>query len=403
LNKPSPERTAWTILLCAFAAFCLLLIALPLGTRYYLHNASRNQEAELKTLRGTAVIEDPRAGVEKPVGKGDSTLLPKGASINVDETARASLSFFDNSFLVLYPGTRLELLEMYGPRFNAGLEPNTIVLNHKGGGIRVDTVNAQKTPLHFEVRSPHLDLVALLQDDGSYTIQVSNDRAEIIVHRGRAWVTAHGVTVALNPRERTSVRVGETPQSAIAAARNIVTNDDFSESLATGWRVFNDQGADGGTTDGSATLTQSEGRRAIHFVRTGGQFNHCETILDQDVNYVMPEPPASLVVRAVVKVSYQSLSGGGYQSSEYPLMIRLTYQDAFGSQNDWVQGFYYQNVDGNPTMYGVEVPQNQWYLFESDDLLKVFPIVPSRIVRLRVFASGWNYDSMVSQVSVIIE
>jgi hypothetical protein len=394
---------AWTILLCAFATFCLLLIALPLGGRHYLRHASHNQDAELETLRGTVVIEDPRAGVEKPVGKGDKIALPKGASINVDETARANLSFFDNSFLVLYPGTRLSLLEMYGPRFGAGIEPNTIILNHKGGGIRVDTVKAQTKPLFFEVRSPHLDSVVLLQDDGSYTIQVSNDRAEIIVHRGQAVVTAHGTAVEVNPRERTLVQVGEAPAAVVSAARNIIANDDFSAALETGWRVFNDQGADGGASDGSATLTQSEGRRAVHFVRTGGQYNHCETILEQDVNYVMPEPPSSLMVRALVKVSYQSLSGGGYQSSEYPLMIRLTYQDDYGSQNDWVQGFYYQNVDGNPTMYGQEVPQSQWYLFESDNLLKLFPIIPARIVRLRVYASGWNYDSMISQISVIIE
>ena len=155
--------------------------------------------------------------------------------------------------------------------------------------------------------------------------------------------------------------------------------------------------------DGKAILAQSEGRRAVHFTRTGGQFNHCETVLEQDINYEMPEPPSSLVVKAVVKVIYQSLSGGGYQSSEYPLMIRLTYQDEYGSQNDWVQGFYYQNIDNNPVMYGVEIPQDQWYLFESENLLDSFPIVPSRIVKLRVYASGWNYDSMISEVNVIVE
>ena len=401
--KAAPERVAWTILLIAFFSFCLLLVALPLSLRYYLRHATRDKEAQLKTLRGTVIVEDPRMGSERPVRKGESVLIPKGGSIHVDETARANLTFFDNSFLVLYPGTRLSLLEIYAPRFKWGTKPYTIVLSQKGGGIRVDTVAARRTPLHFEVRSPHLDSRVVLRDDGSYTIQVTNDGAEIIVHRGQAQVTAKGATVSLSPRQRTTVQVGEGPMAPVSAARDLVTNGDFRDPLETGWRVFNDQGADGGSVDGKAALIESEGRRVVHFSRTGGQFNHCETVLEQDVNYEMPEPPSSLAVRVVGKVIYQSLSGGGYQSSEYPLMIRLTYQDQFGSQNEWVQGFYYQNVDNNPLMYGLEVSQNQWFLFESDNLLKNFPIVPSRIIRLRVYASGWNYESIISEISVIIE
>jgi len=401
--RRSPERVAWTVLLASFTIFCLLSVAVPLGVRYYLHHATRSQEATLKTLRGTIVVEDPRGGVEKPVQKGESLLIPEGASIYVDEMARANLSFFDNSFLVLYPGTRLSLGKMTAPRFRFGTTPLTIILNQKGGGIRVDTVAARSQPLVFEVRSSHLDSVVRLRDDGSYTIQVTNDRMEITVHRGEAAVTARNETVIVAARQRTTVEVGNAPAPPIPAARDIVTNGDFAAPLDEGWRVYNDQGADGGTVDGEATLTLVEGRRAVHFVRTGGQFNHCETVLEQDINYEFPDPPSSLMIRAVVKINYHLLSGGGYQSSEYPLMIRLVYQDEYGSQAEWVQGFYYHNIDNNPVMYGVEVPQNQWYLFESDNLLPTLPIVPSRILRLRVYASGWDYDSMISQINVIVE
>lgn len=401
--RDNPERLAWIVLISAFLCFCLIVGAIPLGIRYYLRNAVKEKEAQLKTLRGTVIVEDPRGGAEKPVRKGDSILVPVGGSIQVDETARANVTFFDKSLAVLYPATRLSLLEMYGPRFRFGIKPQTIVLSHRGGAIRVDTAQALQTPLHFEVRVPHLNCTILLQDDGSYTVQVSNDQAEIVVHRGTARVTANAKAVSLLPRERTTVPVGAGPQQPVPAARDIVTNGDFRLPLEVGWRVFNDQGADGGSVDGVAVLTRSEGRRAVHFIRTGGQFNHCETVLEQEINYEMPDPPTSLVVRAVVKVNYHSLSGGGYQSSEYPLMIRLTYQDEYGSQNDWVQGFYYQNIDGNPVLYGLEIPQSQWYVFESENLLPILPIVPSRIVKLRVYASGWNYDSMISEIAVIVE
>jgi hypothetical protein len=401
--KNNPERLAWTVLIISFAIFCLLLVATPLGIRYYLRHAVSDHEVELETLKGTVVVADPRSGVEKPVRKGESILLPEASSINVDETARANVSFFDDSFMVLYPGSRVSVLESYGPRYRFGIEPRTLVLNHRGGGIRVNTALALEMPLHFEVRSPHLGVNVRLQDDGSYTIQVNNEGTEVIVHRGQAYVSSQGLTVVVNPRERTTVAVGERPGRPVPAAKDIVVNGDFRAPLEVGWRVFNDQGADGGNVDGLAQLTQSAGRRAVHFIRVNGQFNHCETVLEQDLDYAMAEPPTSIVMRAVVQVNYQSLSGGGYQSSEYPLMIRLTYQDEYGSQNDWVQGFYYQNVDDNPVMFGQEIPQGQWYLFESQNLLNVMSLVPSRLVRLQVYASGWNYDSMVSEVNVIVE
>lgn len=401
--RNDPTRLAWTVLWVSFALFVLLLGAVPFGVRHYLLNATEDADAELKTLRGTTIVEDPRGGAARAVRKDESILVPAGGTVTVDETARATIQFFEDSFVVLYPGSRISLDSMYGPRFSFGSSPRTVVLDHRGGGIRINTALALDSPLHFEVRSAHLGATVLLQDDGSYTIQVANDRAEIIVHRGQAQVTAKGATVVVAARERTSVAVGEKPASPVPAARDLVVNGDFRMPIDVGWRVYNNQGADGGNIDGQAILTQSEGRRAVHFTRTDGQFNHCETVLEQEINYQMPEPPTLLQVKAVVKVDSQSLSGGGYQSSEYPLMIRLTYQDDYGSQNDWVQGFYYQNVDGNPVMFGNEIPQGQWYLFESENLLPNLPIQPTRLLRLQVYASGWNYDSMVSEVNVIIE
>ncbi len=401
--KSNPERLAWTVLIVSFSLFVLLLGALPFGVRWLLVTATQENEARLETLRGTVIVEDPRSGVARAVRKGESVIVPQGSMINVDETARANISFFDDSLVVLYPDSRLSLDQMYGPRFGFGSASRTVVLNHRGGGIRINTALAPDIPLHFEVRSPHLGAVTVLQDDGSYTIQVNNDRAEITVQRGQAQVTAKGVMVVVGARERTSVPVGEAPQPPVPAARDLVVNGDFRMPIDVGWEVYNDQGADGGNVDGQVVLTQSEGRRAVQFTRSEGQFNHCETVLKQEIDYEMPEPPSFLQVKAVVKVDFQSLSGGGYQSSEYPLMIRLTYQDAYGSQAEWVQGFYYQNEDNNPVMYGQQIPQGQWYLFESDNILPNLPIVPTRLVSLRVYASGWNYASMVSEVSLIIE
>jgi len=138
-------------------------------------------------------------------------------------------------------------------------------------------------------------------------------------------------------------------------------------------------------------------------LRTDAQGNHCETVLEQALDRQLPDQMTTLVVRAMVKVRYQGLSGGGYLSSEYPLMIRLIYRDVYDSETEWVQGFYYQNDAGNPTMYGLQVPQDRWYYFESDDLLEQLPLRPYKLVRLRIYASGWDYESLISDFSLIVE
>jgi hypothetical protein len=199
------------------------------------------------------------------------------------------------------------------------------------------------------------------------------------------------------------VTYGSPPTAPTGVAKNLVVNGDLADGLSVGWRVFNDQGTDGGEVDGKAEMVVDEGRRAIHFARSGAHGNHCETAIEQTLDRQLPDPVTSLELRATVKVRYQGLSGGGYLSSEFPLMIRLTYRDVYDSEAEWVQGFYYQNTENNPTMYGLEIPRNQWYLFESENLLETLPIRPYKIIRVRVYASGWDYDSLVSDVSLIVE
>ena len=207
----------------------------------------------------------------------------------------------------------------------------------------------------------------------------------------------------LGPRQRTEVVFGEAPQPAVGIARNLIVNSDFRDGLNKGWRAYNDQGTDGGDIDGVVELVVDAGVRSAHFVRQGGQGNHCETILEQVIDAQMPDAPTSLVVRATVQVRYQSLSGGGYLSSEYPLMIRLTYRDVYDSEAEWVQGFYYQNIADTPTTYGLQVPHDRWYLFESDNLLEQLPIRPYKIIRIRVYAAGWEYESLISDINLIVE
>lgn len=406
--RQNPERVAWVLLSLAFTLFCLLAVGIPLAIRWHRLHAVDEHGASVESLVGTVVVEPSAGRGPAPLAAGESTLVPEGTSIRVDETAEAVVTFFDygrsalpGSFMRIFSGTSIRLDRLCSPRYPQGTQPNTVHLQLLGGRVSLGTTLSPDLPLDFRVTTLHGEFV--LAADGTYELQATNELSEITVHRGHATALASGRRVNLGPRQRTAVELGQPPQPAMSAARNMVDNGDFRSPLSEGWRTFNDQGADGGDVDGSWEVVVDEGRRGIRLLRTGAPDNHCETILEQTINQQLPDLVASLTVRATVKVRYQSLSGGGYLSSEYPLMIRITYRDVYDSEAEWVHGFYYQNVANNPTTYGQQIPHDRWYLFESENLLDTLPIKPFRIMAIRVYAAGWDYESLVTDIGLIVE
>lgn len=406
--RKNPARLAWTVLLASFVVFCTLAISIPLGGRWLLINATRNHEAQVTCLEGTVVVEDPQQGGARPILKGETISVPEGVVLSVDQTAQAQVTFFDQSQLRLFPGTSVVLQRMVAPRFGASPRSAHISVYLRGGRLYVNTVLRGASPLEFRVEC--LQAATLLGGDGAYTLEVSNERSEVIVQRGSADVTALPITpgvppaqVALSARQRTVVELGKAPLAPLKAERDLITNGDFAATLGTAWTVFNDQGGDGGSVDGTAGLVVDESRRAVRFRREGGEFNHCETIIEQTLNRDLPDPLTTLRVRATVKLVEQSLSGGGYLSSEYPLMIRVRYRDIYGSESEWIHGFYYHNLNNNPTMHGQQIGQGSWYFYESENLAEALDPEPYRILWVRVSASGWNYESLVSEISLITE
>ncbi len=395
-----PERGAWGILLSAFAIFCVLAAGIPLGARWYILNAERDRSAVVESLAGTVVIEPPVGGGPVPLSRGRSMPVPEGTLIYVDENAEAVITFFDHSFMRLFSGTSIRLEKLRSPRYQRSPLATSVWLRLFAGRVRIGTALSVDRDLDFLVSTLYGD--ADLAEDGSYAVEVGNDRTEVIAYRGQAQVSARGETTVIEARHRTEIRDGAPPDPPTGVARNLIVNGDMQPPLAE-WRIFNDQGTDGGDIDGIAELVVDDGRNAVRFVRTGAYGNHCQTILEQVIDSEIPDPATSLVVRATVKVRYQALSGGGYLASEYPLMIRITYRDVYDSEAEWIQGFYYQNVDNNPTTYGTQIPRDRWFLFESENLLETLPISPYRIIRVRVYASGWDYDSLISDINLIVE
>lgn len=398
--RGKPERVAWVVLLAAFTLFVVLAVSIPLAIRWNRQYAEDERTATVESLVGTIVVEQPVGSGPVPLGKGQSMVVPEGTVIYSDETSEAVVTFFDHSFMRMFSGAVVRVERLRSPRYQGSDMATTIRLNLLAGRIRIGTALAEDVALDFRTTTVYGD--AQLAEDGSYSVEVKDARTEVTSYRGYADVSASGETVRVEPRQRTEIAEGRAPELPVGAARNLILNGEFEEPLSE-WRIFNDQGTDGGEVDGQAELVVDDGREAVRLSRTGGQGNHCETILEQTIEAPIADPATLLMVRATVKVRYQGLSGGGYLASEYPLMIRVTYRDVYDSEAEWIQGFYYENPAGSPTTFGLEIPRDRWYLYESGNLLETLPISPYRIIKVRVYAAGWDYESLISDVSLIVE
>jgi len=50
------------------------------------------------------------------------------------------------------------------------------------------------------------------------------------------------------------------------------------------------------------------------------------------------------------------------------------------------------------------IPQNVWYPYESGNLMELLGDArPAYLTSIRIYASGWDYQSMVSNVELLAE
>jgi hypothetical protein len=398
--RREPGRVAWVVLLAAFAINCTLVVSIPLAFRWYLLSATVSHEATLEVIAGTVLVFEP--GRITPNGVTSTTVIPEGSRIRTDASSRAFLTFFDNSTATLSFDTDARLAAMRSPRFGFGTTPDSLHLYIAQGQVNIGVALPVNGPREFLATSPHMTAVL---EDGSYSIKVTSDSSRTIVHLGTAQVNAQGSSVALEQRERTTVIKGQPPEEPIAAAQNLLVNGSFVEDLSVGWQAYNEQGGDGGDVNGEISILElpDTTSRAVKFSRFVSGGNHCETVIRQDLDEEISDLATSISLYLKVRLENQSLSGGGYLSSEYPLMIRLEYDDVYGSESQWTHGFYYQNTDNNPTMFGERIPRNVWFDYASGNILETISPRPARLKSLLIYASGWDYESSATDISLVVE
>ena len=390
-----PEVLAWVVILASFGLFCVMVVGILFGLFCYRREATISRPARLTIIGGTILVR----GRDQLnwVSATDDMELKEGDTIRTDETSQALVTLLDHSVVILYSGAELELSRMACSRFAP--EREWLAISQKRGKAHIGVAVPGANEKHFEVRTPQ-SVISLAE--GSYTVAVDDRSTTLRVkERGEARVLAQNVAVDLREGQRTEVQRGGVPSMPETAKEDLVFNGDFSQGL-DGWQKGNLLGfQEGFDVLGGAKTALEDGRPVVHFLRGESKGTHCETYIYQEIDKDVSDL-STLKLALEFKLLYQSLSGGGYMGSEYPLFVYLRYRAQDGEAAK-VYGFYYQNESNNRTDNGAMVTYNQWQEWTAPDNLMALTPRPVQILSLQVSASGWDYQSMVSQVSLVGE
>jgi len=393
--RRDPQKVAWAVLLASFLVFCTLVVTIPLTIRWWIVTAATSHDTTLEVISGTALVRV--RGMPPDVGVTSQREIPEESIIRTDANSKALLTFFDDSRLTIFPGSEVRLVRARSPSFGRSPRPNEIALEQNAGRIRVGPALPTSRPTDWRVNTPHSQISL---SEGSYSVIVTKEASEIAVRRGLAIVEAKGLRSILPPGKRVKVALGEGPSDLLPAARNLIINGDFSQDFS-GWRTYSTSGREG-VEGGKTELTTLEGRQVMRLYRQEEEGVHTEAgitqAIDEDVSDYL-----SLQLRLDVRINSHSLGGGGYLSSEYPVIVRIDYEDEYGSAAHWYHGFYCQNTHNNPTLNGELIRCGVWYPYEESNLLEILEPPPFYIRSVQVYASGWNYESLVAEIGLLVE
>jgi hypothetical protein len=390
------EHLAWTVLVSAFCVFVLMLVAIPKAIDWYYAAAMTERPVRLQVLHGTALWLPP--GARQEVNADGQSTLSEGDQIRTAANSEVLLSFFDGTNVRLWPNTIVRILRTSSSTYRAA--DTEVVLAQDQGHARYNVALPATASRQFEVQTPS---ASSLLREGSYKIEATADHTEVTVASGSATVSGGQRAVEVLTGEWTQVVGGGAPSRPTSDLHNLVVNGDFSQGLS-GWQPGNRDVED--NVQGDVGIRAEDNRTFAEFVREGSD-KHAETFLHQALDQDVTDYDV-LKFNFQLRVLAQSLPGGGTLGSEFPIIVRIHYRDANGSENTWYHGFYLEPGSPSSPLPAIAnadgVTQNLW-TDESFNLLdpNVVNPRPAEILWIEVAASGHAYQSDVAAVQLMVD
>jgi len=404
-SRQNPQRFAWIVLFVSFFACCFVAVAVPLGARSFLLHSNRPKTAYITALSGTVQVQPP--GATDPVAVTERRAVEEGSRLITDDTSRALLTVFAAepdteavATLQLSQDTAVTLQQVRSPRFAWSRDPHLVAALLERGRAFFATQNAKDRDVQARLDTPQAEVRFGI---GTVDAIASENETQVRVRSGPAVIAAVGRAVTANSGERVSVATGRPPDLPVPAALNLVLNGTFEDRLTTPWDQVVEVAS--GLPPGKVTVEDVGQRRAVRFSRQAedgapNRVGIAQTV-DRDV-----QGYDSLVLSLDLQLLNQSVPGGGYLATEYPVMVDIAYTDVYGKDLHWYQGFYYLDLPPGSNYVppsGEKIPLGIWYAYESPNLFDFLRETrPAQINSITVYASGHDYQGQVSDVALIV-
>jgi hypothetical protein len=406
--RQNPTRVAWFILLANLFACCILAVAVPLGARSFILHSTRAKLANVTATQGTVQVWAPNE--KDPVAVPDRRAVTEGSAVVTDDKAKALLTLSSDptgerldTTIQLDPNTSVVLQTARAPRFQWSADPHETGLDLRQGRIYLTTQREDDRDVQTQVTTPQAELTL---NQGSFDVLVQGDQTQVRARSGSGVVQSEGRQVTVDGGERVSVTAGQPPELPVPDTLNLVLNGNFEGRISPPWQNFTSL-SQADLEPGKVTLEEVGQGQAVRFTRKTEDGAPNEIGLVQEVNRDV-QGYDSLVLRFDLELLNQSVPGGGYQASEYPVMVRIDYTDVNGKDQFWVHGFYYLDLPSGVTWVpadtrGEKIPLGVWYNYESPNLFQLLKDArPARINKITIYAAGHDYDSRVSDLVLTV-
>ncbi len=375
---------------------------IPASIYWYTNTATDILPSELTSVRGIVLMGNAGTELSASVTGGNTAPFEENFAASTDDTSQAIVTFADDSSLTLYANTSIVLHQSQTPRFSISSNPDNIRVEVQHGRVRATSARGQDD-LAFEIVTPH---ASVQLDQGSYSIEANDSETQVTTRFGQAEVVSDYAAVTLNQGQR-AIADNVQISPPLPSAQNLLEESGFDLDFENTWDIYAITPIESVTTTVDAVIFQNE---PVLSLRSEGEDNvHSEVgviyTVDKDVRDFQ-----SLRVFADVRLVDQTLPGGGQLGSEFPIMLHVAYKDASGNDRDWFHGFYYESPPDNYILYNQpdnsseQIARFLWYPYESVNLLTVLgPAKPIYIDSIHIYASGWIYDAMVANISLLAE
>ena len=428
-----PERMAWLVMLFAFAMFCLLTLTTAVAIYSFLFRSTAAIPVVLQVSKGTVGITG--SDFVEAVERQSEDLTNTQISISTDSLSQATIQFSDIladeevtapllAAVTLQNNTFVTFDRASRPRFDWSLAQQTIRLSRLKGELDILVTLSRNQPFLLSVMTAQ-GMTLQLTGAGRYRISASDDEVRLLNITGEAaaYFTDDMSSWTDVPDDRELiVRLGNRSFDVRTGAVNVLSNSSFSlqdrgdRALRSGelpesWNCLADQE---GAPVGKYSLEEFDGRLGARLRRLDNATSHGEVSCrysfgDEGLNVREYD---SVEVLVTFYLKDQSLSQCGTQGSECPLMLRIDYDDSVPVPRSWIHGFHYEKevvTDFDKRCLSC-IQEHQiinkrvWYTYESENLLTLIDKVdhPARLNSLEFYASGHQFDTVVSEIILLL-